>query len=92
MSALRAISILVQISKADIQESIDWKLTDESWAKSRAENPEWIAAHSGRNGKRGGQAEEIKLLQRKALSSHTLVELILGWHITIPIAIILHCS
>jgi len=31
--------------KPDIQEWIDWKLTDESWSKWRAENPEWVAAN-----------------------------------------------
>jgi hypothetical protein len=31
--------------KPDIQEWIDWKLTDESWSKWRDENPEWVAAN-----------------------------------------------
>jgi hypothetical protein len=31
--------------KPDIQEWIDWKLTDESWSGWRAENPDWVAKH-----------------------------------------------
>jgi hypothetical protein len=29
----------------DLQEWIDWKLTDESWADWRAANPDWVKAH-----------------------------------------------
>jgi hypothetical protein len=31
--------------KADTPEWIEWKLTDESWADWRKENPQWVAAH-----------------------------------------------
>ena len=30
----------------DLKEWIDWKLTDESWAPWRAENPAWVSLHS----------------------------------------------
>lgn len=33
----------------DVQEWIDHKLTDESWAEWRSENPDWVKAHSQEN-------------------------------------------
>ncbi len=32
--------------KPDTQEWINWKMTDESWADWRAENPDFVAAHT----------------------------------------------
>ena len=32
--------------KPDTQEWVTHKLTDESWAKLRAENPDWVAEHA----------------------------------------------
>jgi len=41
-------------AKPDVQEWIDWKLTDESWAEWRTKNPGWVSANAGCTAGNGG--------------------------------------
>lgn len=36
------------VPKPDVQEWIDWKLTDSSWQEWRDKNPEWVQRHKNK--------------------------------------------